>query len=435
MKILHIATTNGGGAGKAAYRLHRGLLELGQESAMLVLKKSGEDPTVEEFSYQSSVCTSIISRFKNNIIDKEFKKYRPTRPAGLEMFSDDRSAILGRWLAKKAVAYDVINLHWVAGLIDYESFFSAISKIRKPIAWTLHDMNPFTGGCHYDNGCEKYIQQCGKCPQLGSDDLKDLSFRILQRKHKAILRIPREKLIFVTPSHWLAKKLEKKHLFNQFNISVIPNGLNTSSFKPQNQQSARIKLGIPKDSKVILFVSDSIRNVRKGYRYLMEALEELSHMSNLFLITMGKGRIDDNHTEISQKHFEDIRDENYQSMIYSAADVFVLPSLEDNLPNTILESMACGTPVVAFKIGGVPDIVKPHKTGLLAAAENTGDLADKIQWLLEHPEERKTMNYECRQTSNEYYSLATQAGKYLEVYSNLVTETNSHNLGKIKNTA
>lgn len=417
MRILHINTTDiAGGAARAAYRLHLGLVDLGQESGMYVAQRSSSDGGVTRFTPPTSWKHRILPRIRGLSIYLDYALYNRSRPEGYELFRTDKNQYTSCVLKQLPVC-DVINLHWIADFIDYKSFFTGIPG-SIPIIWTLHDMNPFTGGCHYDDHCRRHREKCGQCPQLGSDSPRDLSARTWERKMKLFSRIGTHRLHVVTPSRWLADEVRSSSLMNRFPVSVIPNSLDTGTFSPVDKTLARSAFGLPHEAKTVLFVSESTTKHRKGFGYLSEALAGLSDIPGIHLVSLGKG-IPPVPTSIPHLHLGSIENDRLLALAYSAADLFVIPSLQDNLPNTVLESIACGTPVVGFDIGGIPDMVRPQATGLLTPPGNTSDLRDAIRALLEDDSKRSSLSTNCLRVSVDEYSLKVQAKRYLALYQRM----------------
>jgi len=419
MKIVHISTNDiEGGAARGAYRLHSGLQDIGIRSIMLVSKKRSNDPSVK-LVYPNTIYQRILYNLRKLYIDKDIRKYKKTRPTGYELFSDDRSP-LGYSLIRKLPTCSIIQLNWVAGLVDYHSFFKSVPQ-NTPIIWRLSDQNPFTGGCHYDMGCSNYLTECGSCPQLGSLDKNDLSSRIWRRKKSIFANIPPNKLFIAAQSHWMADIVKKSPLFKKFHVQVIPNGIDTKIFKPNVPTSIRQALNIPSSGKVILFVSDWITHKRKGYNLLVDSLKPLLNRDNIFFISVGRGNKYELHSN-RYIHLGRIHDDLLLSLIYSAADVFVIPSLQDNLPNTVLEAMACGTPVVGFKTGGIPDMVIPGKTGYLVKIEDTKSLARAIDEIITNDNKRNEMSVNCRKIAVQLFDKSIYVHNYLKYYNEILAQ-------------
>ncbi len=354
---------------------------------------------------------------RRGLIWRDFRRYESSRPSCHDSFNDSRSEY-GVTLLEQLPSCDLINLHWIAGFVDYRSFFlRAPSHI--PIVWTFHDMNPFTGGCHYDEDCGRFVECCGECPQLGSKDVHDLSRQIWRRKRNIFQRLEPEALHIVTPSLWLAEEAKRSSLLGRFSSSVIPNGLDTDSFSARDPSIARAVLEVPENAKVVLFVAGSTDNWRKGFVFLANALSELPELPDLFLVSLGGGKPALN-SRINHLHLGYADNDRLLSFAYSAADVFVISSVQDNFPNTVLEALACGTPVVGFSVGGIPEMVRSGVTGLLAPPGDERALAGAISHLLENDATRAEMSANCRRIATEEYSLEIQANRYIELYEDLI---------------
>jgi glycosyltransferase involved in cell wall biosynthesis len=420
LRIAQVSTyDNAGGAARSAYRLHRGLIERGHQCRMLVSRGDTGDPTVEVVpSSDGGLPGKIRQRLRRRRISRDFAPYRSTRPGWPERFSDDRS----RWDWQRSArleSLDVINLHWASGFVDYGEFFRAVPP-GVPVVWTLRDMNVFTGGCHYDAGCDHYMAQCGACPQLGSSDEEDLSRQVWKRKRELFGTLDERRLHIVTPSRWMADEVRRSSLLgDRFAVSVIPNGVNTDEFAPRDRAAARAALGIPQDSLVVLFVAYSVAPRRKGFALLSEALRKLAGIPNLFLLSVGAGTPPD--LPVPQLHLGKVAQNRFLSVAYSAADLYVIPSLQDNLPSTVLESMACGTPVVGFDVGGIPDMVQPERTGALGPVGDVAALAVNIERLLIDPDRRSAMAAHCRKRVLEEFSMEPYVRRYEELYVSLAS--------------
>lgn len=414
MKIIHINTFDQfGGAARAAYRLHTGLQRIGQDSRMFVLDKRSNDSCVVRYEPPTNPWSRIRREICRQAMARSIGRYRATAPHDLTFFNDGR-AIHGGDPWSHLPESDLLQLHWVFGFLDYEAFFSILPR-NKPIVWTMHSMEVMTGGCFYNGDCRRFTAQCGACPQLGSNSESDLSRRIWERKHKTFSRLRPKQLQIVTPSRWLSEEVKHSSLLGSFPCTVIPNSLDTDVFAPRNRAAAREVLGIPPDTKVILFIADGVHDPRKGLLLLVQALAGFSANHNVFVISLGPGHPPglDN---LPHLHIEPVNNDRFLSFVYSAADVFVAPSLQDNLPNTVLESIACGTPVVGFAVGGIPELVRPGQTGLLAKPADSLDLRRAITELLGDAERLKAMQNSCRKIALEEYSLEIQARRYCDLY-------------------
>lgn len=418
MKIVHISTQDiNGGAALAAYRLHRGLQRVGHESSMFVATRSSCDPTVLAFAPPIDFASRIRRRLQRERIARDFSRYRASRPAGYELFSDDRSCHGGTILGQLP-ACDVINLHWIAGFIDYKGFFNAMPH-GIPTVWRLADMNAFTGGCHYDHDCGQLIKGCGACPQLGSTDPEDLSRQVWKRKQAVFGAMETNRLHIVALCRWMVELVKDSPLLSKFPVTLIPNGVDLEEFAPRDRRFAREVLGIPQGAQVVMFVSDDVTNRRKGFPLLSQALSGQMQAHDLFLVSVGNGNPPVTGS-IPCLHMGRVNNDRWLSLIYSAADVFVIPSLQDNLPNTVLESMACGTPVIGFAVGGIPDMVRAGVTGLLVPPCDVDGLGVAISDLLRDPARLAAMRNHCRRIVVEEYSRELQVRRYSELYKSLI---------------
>jgi glycosyltransferase involved in cell wall biosynthesis len=417
MKVLHIGTFDAvGGAAIAAYRLHQGLQLIGTSSQMLVADKRTYDETIIAAPPERrSIPAGLRRRFKARYLAREIDSYRHTRDMKRGLFSDDRTADTSALV--NALPYaDVYNLHWVAGFVDYRKFFRAIGPEQR-VVWTLHDMNPLTGGCHYAFGCDNFVRECGVCPALGSTQQDDLSSQSFRRKRDAFGALVREHVAIMAPSRWMAREAARSALFGRFDIHTIPYGVNTSTFAPRDRQCARDVLGIPSDLTIVMFVADWLQDHRKGIDLLSAAIKELGH--NIGLLSIGRGFIDQK-SDTPRFSVGGISDERLLSFVYSAADLLICTTREDNLPNVILEAMACGIPVVAFDVGGVGDLVRDGRTGVLVAPEDVSALIRAVRLLMTDDALRTRLSAESRMIAVTEYPIQRQAERYRKVYEQML---------------
>jgi glycosyltransferase involved in cell wall biosynthesis len=379
MKILLLSTQDMlGGAARASYRLHKGLQNIGINSQMLVQEKNSDDKTV--LAPRIRMFQGIArSKLTFDALPLKFYRQRSENIFSLQWLPD-------RVIPKiAAINPDIINLHWISGAFVH---IETLAKVKRPLLWTLHDMWAFTGGCHYSGDCDRYTQSCGTCPQLGSKKDWDLSRWVWKRKISAWKKL---NLTIVTPSSWLAKCARASSLFQDLRIEVIPNGVDIQTYRPIERRVARKLLNLPEDKQLVLFGSlRATSDNRKGFHLLQPALQELSKSGwkdRLEVVIFGASQPEDPPDFGFQAHYVGtLNDDLSLSVVYSAADVFVLPSIEENLANTVMEAIACGTPCVAFNIGGMPDMIDHQKNGYLAQAYRIEDLAQGINWVLENQE-------------------------------------------------
>ena len=399
IKVLCLSTKDSGGAGGAARRMHEALLKTGIDSVMLVLDKATKSERVAEVEIpipgldRSKPSAQLFYAF--NRIQQPLQDY-PQR-SNPEMFTTSESIIDYHNLLPFIEQADIIHLHWIDGFFDYANAPEIFAG--KKIIWTLHDMYQFTGGCHYSFDCKYYIEACTSCPQLVKEDIPSkLTQDAFKLKGDTYSKID---IHVITPSTWLAECARNSKVFGKTPIDVIPNTFDTSRFVPHDKITARNKLHIAPDKKTILFGADAIFSPIKNLKALIKALTELCTSGRIVkddfqLIIFGHGQLDTSSfpfTIVQLGHIESAADMPY---VYSCADFLVLPSIMDNLPNIMCEAFACGTPVVGFKIGGLPDLIQQNKTGYLAEPYNIEDLKDGILWGLNTAYKNQEIQNNCR---------------------------------------
>ncbi|AFZ35026.1 glycosyl transferase group 1 [Stanieria cyanosphaera PCC 7437] len=412
MKVLLINHSDlAGGAARAAYRLHQGLKQLSVDSQMLVQQKLSDDRAV--FAPTNRLETSIgNSRIAVDALPLKFYPQRHDVTYSLQWLPD-------RTLAKiNQLTPEVINLHWIGeALLQIET----IAKLARPIVWTLHDMWAFTGGCHYNQNCDRYKLSCGSCPQLGSNSNWDLSRWVWQRKAKAWQQLD---VTIIALSSWLRDCAASSSLFQNCRIELIPNGIDLEVYRPIDQKFARKLLRLPEDKQLILFGSlGATSDTRKGFHLLQPALHQLEQLGwqDIELVIFGASRPQNPPKFGFKTHYLGIlKDDLSLALAYSAADVFVLPSTQDNLPNTVLEAIACGTPAVGFNIGGMPDLIEHQQNGYLAKPNQIEDLAQGLIWILENESRRQKLSGRARQKAEQEFSLQLQAQRYVNLFQELV---------------
>ena len=403
-----------GGAAKAAYRLHRGLTHLGLESRMLVQSKTGHDKDVIALSgrmakLEGKYRPGLDARLAGVIAGSTDKDFYPA----LIPFSRIRNQI-------ESLSPEIINLHWInGGMFKIEE----LALLLQPLVWTLHDMWPFTGGCSYTESCRRYLQTCGNCPKLKRSSDHDLSYRGFVRKKATYSSMS---ITIVSPSHWLADRARESSLLGNYRIEVIPNGLDLQIYTPKDRSDARRALNLSENIPLILFGAVSATSDRrKGYDLLQKALSSLrqSGFETANLLVFGADSSEgDQELHFPVTYLGQVTDENELAKLYSAADVTVVPSRADNLPNVAVESLACGTPVVAFDTGGLRDIVEHQSNGYLAQAENPEALSEGIYWVLEDPVRRKLLSVQARKTAETKFSLELQAQRYRDLYQSVLRD-------------
>lgn len=423
MKVLHInKSDHAGGAAVAAVRILDASKHYGIDARMLVLEGGGKHENVEVL-VRSRISRLVEKmKFLGEIISFiPFEKSRQNRFT----FSQSRFGfdISRHPLVQSA---DVLHLHWVnQGFLSLRGLKKLIST-GKPVVWTLHDTWPFTGGCHYPGICGGFTSTCGQCPMLKSPAPNDLS----ARQHEAKENIYKgASITFVGCSKWMQEMAAKSSLVRKdlkHAVSQVFNPIDTNLFHPESRSAVRKELGLPENKKLLLFGAANIADPRKGTGFLLKALNYLWQRESgpgqqLELMVFGKN-IESISGELPFKlhSFDVVKNEAEMVKLYQAADLFVLPSMQDNLPNTVVESLACGTPVVAFNIGGVPEMVQHRSSGFLAAPGKPKELAEGILFVMEKSDE---LGRNARSFAQEKFAPAEVARQYDEIYKS-VTENN-----------
>ncbi|MBU2046193.1 MAG: glycosyltransferase, partial [Bacteroidetes bacterium] len=323
------------------------------------------------------------------------------------------------------LAADIIHLHWINHGFLNPSNLAKLATLNKPIVWTMHDSNPFTGGCHVRFDCQNYQGNCGFCPLLKDPGADDVSHRVwVKKQHAYELMKPH----FISPSNWLAKAALQSGLLKDYAVQVIPNTLETEVFKPIEKSAARKSLKIDPDKFILLTgFMPSKKDAHKGTSYLIDALDlwidqnpELKNKATLVVF----GNRDSQSPppfKIPVRFLGTINDDQKLATAYAAADAFLTTSLDDNLPNTVMESLACGTPVISFTTGGIPDMVEHQKNGYLAKYKDSEDFMRGIQWIYEHPDQ-ETLNKNARAKVLDNFSEENIAQQHIQVYQNLLSQ-------------
>lgn len=421
MKIALVNTFHfSGGAAVACHRLMHALQKNGVDATMLVQEGNFPDRGVTEFQPDYAGRKKAFLRFAaDRFYFLLYEKNKEVRFA----FSP---ANIGTDISRHPVIQEaaIIHLHWINfGFLSLGSLKKLV-QLNKPIVWTLHDMWAFTGGCHYSGTCTKYYTHCHTCPFLKNAHAKDLSYRVFEQK---IALFHNANITFVTCSQWLGGLARQSTLLQNFPIQAIPNPIDTTVYKPMLKQQARDALQLPMDKKLILFGAFKISDPRKGFQFLKEALQILKHTypfqtTGIGLLFFGKTDPDLLKTDLAfpQYHLGKLSSTEKLVQAYNAADVYVLPSLEDNLPNTVIESLACGTPAVAFHTGGLPEMITHGQNGYLASYQSAQDLAAGIYQIL-FSSAIHELSTQARQHVLINFNEALVAQKYSQLYNRLLS--------------
>ena len=412
MHILSFNTIEAkGGAAQAANRLCYGLGDLNIKTTMFSLHSASPPRSAPAFSQ----VTSNIRRFSWYTEQLPLRVYtRRSRrtPWSLNWFPYAVARTLN------ALDFDIVHLHWVGGgFVPIQ----AVANFRHPVVWTLHDSWAFTGGCHLPGACLGYQDSCGSCPQLGSRFEHDLSRFIWSQKNNCWRNT---EITVVTPSRWLADCARKSSLFSKYPIHVIPNGLDLAVYKLTDKTYARSILKLPLDVKLILFGAvNSTIDRNKGFHLLLSALQQLSVQltSEAALVVLGAtSSSQDPDMGLPTYYLGHLSDDISLALAYSAADVFVAPSLQENLPYTVMEALACGTPSVAFQIGGIPDLIEHQRNGYLAKSYDVGDLANGIEWVLQDEDRRQSLSQQARKKIEVEFDIKIVSKRYKSLYEQLM---------------
>ena len=413
MRVLIVNTSERtGGAAIAANRLLRALNHNGVEAQMLVRDRNTNSSDVlnippswrlkAKFLWERGVIWLVNGLSRENIFQVDIAN-AGTDITKMEVF-------------QKA---DVIHLHWTnQGYLSLKDLDHILNS-GKPVVVTMHDQWYFTGICHYSGDCDKYQSQCVKCPMLKNGGIGvDLAKRVFTRKQALYAG---KNITFVGCSRWIADLASKSQLTQGHPVTNVPNAIDSNVFCPTSQVEARKRHGLPVDKKLLLFGAQRITDERKGFRYLAEACDHImkSHPTvakDLEVVVLGG----DAQRVASALPFP-VHVVNYLSeekdiaLLYSAVDLFVTPSLQDNLPNTIVEAMACGTPCIGFHVGGIPEMIDHQLNGYVATYRDSGDLAEGIAWALEQTRYSR-LREQAREKAVATYGETTIAQRYLEVY-------------------
>ena len=413
MKIFQLSYSDlNGGAARAAYRIHDSLCNIGIASQMLVNVASSSNQTVQ---CPTSMMAKLIVRIRPQLASPLRRLLRTGNP-----IIHSPALLPSRWPELlNASDADLIHLHW----LQYEMLsISDIARISKPIVWTLHDMWAFCGAEHYtlDQRWRDGYLRDNRPPHESGFDLNRYTW-LRKRKHwRTPLRI-------VCPSEWLASCARTSVLMHDWPVAVVPYPIDTSRWKPIEKRQARRLFGLPQDCPLLLFGAiGGGTDPRKGIDLLLAALAYLRNdpaMQDLQLVVFGQHATQaQHHLDFPVHYIGHMHDDVSLCALYSASDVFILPSRQDNLPNTGLEAHACATPVVGFNIGGLPDIVDDRITGALAHPFDPRSLAASIHWVLEDPQRRRKLGTAARQRAKRLWNPPRVAGLYAQLYKEAIEE-------------
>lgn len=413
MRVLHINTNDrDGGAAIAAMRIHKGLRDLGTQSIFLAQRNlSGDADVIFPKGKKNRLKTLISSQFEP-LIRKWFNA-ETIHPWSMGYAPFDA---VSPFLSD--ASFDVIHLHWVNG-----GFFdiATLKHIKTPMVWLLHDSWAFTGGCHIPFGCVRYKTGCYDCPELDERTRIDVARWVFQRKNQCYPK----SMHIVAPSRWMADAAQSSTLFSKYDIRVIPNGVDIQKYRPMNKRMARDILGVSQDCKLILFgAMSATSDWNKGFDLLFEALGRLRDNVNFAvqIVVFGSEKPSvPPDFGMPATYTGRLYDDVSLTLLYNAADVMVVPSRSENFPNVCLESMASGTPVVAFAIGGLLDQIKHKRNGYLARPYDVDDFANGIRWVLEDEERLRSLRYAARKRVETKFDLKAIVQRYNELYEEIIS--------------
>lgn len=421
MRVLLINTSERiGGAAIAASRLMESLRNHGIKATLLVRDKQTEQITVVSLEHNWRMLWKFVWEriiiWKANHFSKKNLFAVDIANTGTDITS-----------LPEFQQADVIHLHWInQGMLSLKQLKKILAS-GKPVVWTMHDMWPCTAICHHARECTYYQTECHNCPFIrNGEKRKDLSYRIFRKKQELYKH---RHINFVTCSHWLEEQARKSALLCGHAITSIPNPINTNLFKPHSSKEARERVLLPQNMKLMLFGSVKITDKRKGIDYLIKACQQLAEKHPELKEELGVVVFGNQSQELEsilpfKVYPQDFVSNEHQLVdIYNAVDLFVTPSLEENLPNTIMEAMACGTPCVGFNVGGIPEMIDHLHNGYVAEYKSAEDFANGIYWILTDPDYPNLAEQACRKAVG-HYSENVVSKKYIDLY-NKVTGKNA----------
>jgi glycosyltransferase involved in cell wall biosynthesis len=410
-----------GGAAKAAYRVHSALRSIDVNSQMGVLYKVSNDPSVFPLVRQGSL--EAVQALASKAAEKLFDKV--VRPR--EVFANEWLTAPVRDLEQRFAPGSVLNLHWIKGVVSMQSVANLLKRRSGSLVWTLMDLGPITGGCHYPHGCMRYEAECGSCPCINSTRENDWSRNNLLCKRRALESIH---LKVVAPNSWVRDRADASALFRNVPKVVIPLPIDLSTFAPGSRVEARRRLGIPDAARHVIFcAAQRMTEDRKGLRFAIEALRRLdgivadrgsSSPNDIFVLSAGATDVFSDHPiPFKHIHVGMLNTDESLADAYRAADVFLCPSVEDAGPMMINESLACGTPVAAFATGGALDYVIDGRTGFVAPLRDSEGLANALLALLQAAANESSLGLSSRQFAQSTFDPGVIARRYRHLYEEL----------------
>ncbi len=380
----------------------------------LVLEKKTEDKDITKFQFERSFIRGIKRRYNRWRLPKiGLKNHFEILTNAKTYFGDELMEFVGK--------PDLILINWVAGFVDIPIFLEYITKHKIPVLWRLADLNPFTGGCHYDYTCGKFKTGCGNCPQLVNPAIDDVSRQIFESKKKAFGDVPNNLLRFVALSDWGLAKAKQSPIISKFDLSTILNGVNTEIFSFKDKLACRAALGISSEDKVLLIVAEYLDIWYKGTQEAIDALERIKKdYPDICLVSVGKSQS----IQCRFRHipFGELSNRRLMAAVYGAADYFLFPSHYETFGRTFQEAMACGTPVIAYETGGVPHLVEHGINGYITKDKNAESLYETIFEALGDYDDLELISERAADRAKEY-SLEKQAGNYIQLSAQMTNGT------------
>lgn len=428
MKVALISSADKiGGAAIACWRLGDALSRIQIDARLVVQKQTEPHPMVIHSNPGLKKLAAWYNEYSERLtfipkaVNKDVRFY-----FSLGTIGQDLSTIP---FIKEA---DVIHLHWInKGFLSF-GFIEKLIQLGKPIVWTMHDMWPFTGGCHYSGSCTHFKNSCGDCWYLKNGNSKDLSTELFSIKKAFYDQNPN--IIFTCPSQWLLNLGKQSTLLKNQQICHIPNTINLQEYKPLNQEVCRKKLKLPIHKKLIFFIAMNIRDKRKGmeeFRYSID-LYLKNHpkiAADTELVIMGKNKGNSNiDFPLKTYYLSQTTNPELIKEAYNACDLVAVPSLQDNFPNTVLEAMACGIPVIAFQTGGIPEMIKHKQTGYIAKKANCEDFAKGIDWILKDNEKHDYLKKASRKRAHRLFDYRVICRQFYQLYKEVIDAKKSSNL-------
>lgn len=416
MKVAHICTKDFlGGAARSANRIHTSLVAQSVNSTLFVRDKQTNNPSVVKLDAQSHPQELKFHAERAKQIAVFEATYQPKVQGG-HYFKSDMGRE-GLSIINAVSDADIVHLHWLSDhFFDYQAFFKD-SDLSKPVVWRLPDMNPVTGGCHFSGECQNFQHTCGKCPAIGSTDANDISHTIFMRKLDA-LSCYRGPIEFVATCEWMKNIIAASTIGKNHPINVIYNSVDTDIFSPANSSSFKQQYGIEEQDPVLMMTAANLSAPRKGAQTFIQALQVMPDQTFSVMLA---GNVAPNFTIKQPTHIiGEISDADTMAQAYNAADIVVVPSLQDNLPNVILEALSCGKTIVAANTGGISELIKHGENGYLFSPGNAEELKSILSQLVHSPQQRKKTGELARKFALDTLTLRHEADKYAAIYQRLL---------------